>query len=153
MYRLIKSDHPRRSRDHSPHLSRELKEKIQVLWAEQQFHRIRQKRGYLPDYVDEIKESETELDDKPLVRVKRKLAILVNAQLAYEDCLGSESSIRNKRGDLSAPTKETFRFNDKLWDHQWYLVKMFFFSFVAHLTILLFKSTTLGRGQIYHALI
>lgn len=76
MYRLIKSDHPRRSRDQSHHLSKQLKEKIQVVWAEQQFHRIRQKRGYLPDtYVNEIRESETEIEDRPLVRVKRNFSL------------------------------------------------------------------------------
>ena len=71
MYRMHKLDHPRRGRAHSPHLSRQLEEDVRVLWAEQQFAKRRQKRGFLPDYPPfETEESETE-KDRSLVRVKR----------------------------------------------------------------------------------
>lgn len=33
-----------------------------------------------------------------------------------------EPRIRQKRSDMEAPSKSSHRFNDELWDHQWYMV-------------------------------
>lgn len=76
-YRLQKLNHPRRGRTHSRNLSRRLVDDVRVLWAEQQFAKRRQKRGFLPVYPPpeaedfQTEESETE-KDRPLVRVKRE---------------------------------------------------------------------------------
>nr|CAH0100756.1 unnamed protein product [Daphnia galeata] len=112
LYRLHKSDHPRRGRAHSSHLSRQLAADVRVMWAEQQFAKRRQKRGYIAaDYrlfETAVEESPTAEEDRPLVRVKRK---------SEQD----EPHIRPKRYDLETPSKSSHRFNDELWDHQWYM--------------------------------
>lgn len=69
---MHKSDHPRRARTHSSHVSRQLVEDVRVTWAEQQFAKRRQKRDFLPHYPPfETEESETE-KDRPHVRIKRE---------------------------------------------------------------------------------
>ena len=37
----------------------------------------------------------------------------------------SFADVRRKRYDLAQPRKPRFRFNDQLWDHQWYMVNQF----------------------------
>lgn len=54
-------------------MSRQLTDDVRVLWAEQQFAKRRQKRGYVPDYPPfETEESTTSQDNRPLIRVKRE---------------------------------------------------------------------------------
>lgn len=73
LYRLHKLSHPKRGKIRSSLLSQELVDDVRVMWAEQQFAKRRQKRGYLPFYPPfETEISETE-KDRPLKRVKRKL--------------------------------------------------------------------------------
>ncbi|XP_032794407.2 neuroendocrine convertase 1 isoform X1 [Daphnia magna] len=108
-YRLHKSDHPRRQRAHASHLSRQLTDDVRVLWAEQQFAKRRQKRGYVPDYPPfETEESTTSQDNRPLIRVKRESS-------------ESDDVTRKKRSDMEMPSKSRRLFNDELWDNQWYM--------------------------------
>lgn len=74
LYRLHKSDHPRRGRAQSSHVSRQLAADVRVMWAEQQYAKRRQKRGYIPDdrLFETAEESVTNEEDRPLVRVKRE---------------------------------------------------------------------------------
>ncbi|KAI9560352.1 hypothetical protein GHT06_014369 [Daphnia sinensis] len=110
-YRLHKSDHPRRQRAHASHLSRQLTDDVRVLWAEQQFAKRRQKRGYVPDYPPfETEESTTSEDYRPLIRVKRESSKSDDVSL-----------VRKKRSDMEMPAKSRRLFNDELWDHQWYM--------------------------------
>lgn len=103
---MHKIDHPRRGHTRSHTLTRQLAGDVRVVWAEQQFAKRRQKRGY-----EGAVESETE--DLPLIRVKRQ----------FDD---DEELIRpqrrSQREDLEEPPKLPFIFNDELWDHQWYMV-------------------------------
>ncbi|XP_046655685.1 neuroendocrine convertase 1-like [Daphnia pulicaria] len=112
LYRLHKSDHPRRGRAQSSHVSRQLADDVRVMWAEQQYAKRRQKRGYIPDdrLFETAEESVTNEEDRPLVRVKRE-----------SDENADEPHIRQKRSDMEAPSKSSHRFNDELWDHQWYM--------------------------------
>lgn len=108
LYRLHKLNHPRQEKTHSHGLTRQLADDVRVMWAEQQFGKLRQKRDFLPaDSWLEAEQLNLPEEDRPLVRVKRQDE--------------SENVPRLKRDDMKAPPKRKFRFNDELWESQWYM--------------------------------
>ena len=73
LYRLHKLNHPRQEKTHSHGLTRQLADDVRVMWAEQQFGKLRQKRDFLPaDSWLEAEQFNLPEEDRPLVRVKRQ---------------------------------------------------------------------------------
>lgn len=95
---------------------------MQVLWAEEQNTKQRQKRDLI----------EIDPADIPKERVKR-----VSTEIPYsifnDTSLKTVNKTRTKRRAISSEVDQTF--NDELWNHQWYLVS------INHIKVSIFYAT------------
>ncbi|KAL0271690.1 UNVERIFIED_CONTAM: hypothetical protein PYX00_008705 [Menopon gallinae] len=92
-YRMLKEDYPVERKRGQPSFTERLVSDSRVQWAEQQFAKQRQKRGFLPDNILNY-----------LIPVFR-----------------NESSRFRALGENEISPSRRQRFNDELWDQQWYL--------------------------------
>ncbi|KAF2349687.1 Peptidase S8 pro-domain [Trinorchestia longiramus] len=76
LYRVVRSDHPRIHKREAEHFTSQLRSHSQVVWAEQQQSKVREKRSYL-DFMDPD-------SDRPLVRVKRRAAYQLDGSFAHQ---------------------------------------------------------------------
>jgi len=87
-------------------LTEQLTNDHRVIWAEQQFHKVRVKR----DHLDDLQEMPSLRNLEDLIRLKsipENLLQLWKEEEAYDG--------------VEIPEQVYDMFNDELWDHQWYL--------------------------------
>ncbi|KAK7077636.1 Neuroendocrine convertase 1, partial [Halocaridina rubra] len=127
VYRLVKTDHPTIAKRDAPTLTQKLNVHAEVKWAEQQFAKLRSKRGVVPK-VDLLEDDQYD-SYAPLLREKRiKIEEKLEKELIDEKNKNiieenwEESHKVHKRSQMAAQALEIEdMFNDELWVHQWYL--------------------------------
>lgn len=100
-YRMVKLDHPIQKKRGQPQLTEILSNDARVIWAEQQFIKQRQKRDIIPDFSHE---------DDNFFQLSKVKDFFKNR---------TKRSLNDLADDF--PVRERKRFNDELWDQQWYL--------------------------------
>ena len=89
------------------HLTMSLLDDLRVLWAEQQFGKIRVKRDINPKVDDRVEYFKRLVANDMIKSIPEELLELWNEEEAYDHPEG--------------PRRKDEMFNDELWDHQWYL--------------------------------
>ena len=89
------------------HLTMSLLDDLRVLWAEQQFGKIRVKRDINPEVDDRVEYFKRLVANDMIKSIPEELLELWNEEEAYDHPEG--------------PRRKDEMFNDELWDHQWYL--------------------------------
>lgn len=111
-----------------------------MIWAEQQFTKRREKRNFIPIF---------EGDD---VRLTKETILNFLKKNEFKKNLTGQIIAQSKVPDSESP--EGNRFNDELWEQQWYLVGNNFtvVKLILHwksVSMMCFLSKTRGNKRIY----
>ncbi|KAK6643780.1 hypothetical protein RUM43_000043 [Polyplax serrata] len=106
-YRLTRQDNPVQKKRNHAVFSEALDKDNRVIWAEQQFTKRREKRNFIPIF---------EGDD---VRLTKETILNFLKKNEFKKNLTGQIITQSKVPDSESP--EGNRFNDELWEQQWYL--------------------------------